>query len=136
MELTINNEEAVARLSMIAYFDLLFQILQSSQNNLRPGGDTGDPRAGGVVDGVQDGGVRGIQRSLAAAGSAVGAFGTVGLDVVQLDVIGNILGVRNAAALQAGVLGQVVEVLAEGIQAMPKQAVIDAWGRTIADQLN
>ena len=32
--------------------------------------------------------------------------------------------------------GQVVEVLAEGIQAMPKQAVIDAWGRTIADQLN
>ena len=32
--------------------------------------------------------------------------------------------------------GQVVEVLAEGIQAMPKQAVIDAWGRTIADKLN
>ena len=32
--------------------------------------------------------------------------------------------------------GQVVEVLAEGIQAMPKQAVIDAWGQTIADQLN
>ena len=65
------NEEAVARLSMIAYFDLLFQILQSSQNNLRQSGDTGDPGAGSVVDGVQDGGVRGIQRSLAAAGSAV-----------------------------------------------------------------
>ena len=32
--------------------------------------------------------------------------------------------------------GQVVEVLAEGIQAMPKQAVIDAWGQTIANQLN
>lgn len=32
--------------------------------------------------------------------------------------------------------GQVVEVLAEGIQAMPKQAVIDAWGQTIADKLN
>ena len=32
--------------------------------------------------------------------------------------------------------GQVVEVLAEGIQAMPKDAVIDAWGQTIADQLN
>ena len=27
--------------------------------------------------------------------------------------------------------GQVVEVLAEGIQAMPKQAVIDAWGVTV-----
>ena len=32
--------------------------------------------------------------------------------------------------------GQVVEVLAEGIQAMPKQAVIDAWGQTIANRLN
>ena len=32
--------------------------------------------------------------------------------------------------------GQVVEVLAEGIQAMPIQAVIDAWGQTIANRLN
>ena len=29
-----------------------------------------------------------------------------------------------------------VVVLADAIQAMPKQAVIDAWGQTIADQLN
>ena len=29
-----------------------------------------------------------------------------------------------------------VVILADAIQAMPKQAVIDAWGQTIADQLN
>lgn len=32
--------------------------------------------------------------------------------------------------------GQVVEVLAEGIQATPKDAVIAAWGEAIANELN
>ena len=45
--------EAVVRLSMIAYFTLLFQILQCRQNHLRQSGDTGDPCAGGVHVGGQ-----------------------------------------------------------------------------------
>ena len=44
---------------------------------------------------------------------------------------GNLL--ENAMTLDENM--QVV-VLADAIQAMPKQAVIDAWGQTIADQLN
>ena len=57
--------------------------------------------------------MRSIQRSFAAAGSTVRTIGTVGLQVVQLDVVGNVLGIRNTAAVQAGVLGQILEVLGQ-----------------------
>ena len=65
--------------------------------------------------------MRCIQRGLAAAGGAVGAVGPVGLGVVQLNVVGDVLGVGDAAVFQAGVLVQVVEVLA--------QRQTDAWAR-------
>ena len=91
----------------------LLQLSQGSQHNFGQSGNAGDAGAGSVVDGVQDCGVRSIQRSLATAGSTVGTIGTVSLQVVQLDVIGNILGIRNAAVLQAGVLGQILEVLGQ-----------------------
>ena len=93
---------------------LLLQRLERGEHLVRAGRDAGDAGAGGVVDGVQDGRVRRIQRGLAAAGGAVGAVGTVGLVVVQLDVIGNVIGVRDAAAQEAGLLLEIVEVLAEG----------------------
>ena len=89
----------------------LLQLSQGSQDDFGQSGDAGDPSAGSIVDSVQDCGVRSIQRSLAAAGSTVRTIGTVGLQIMQLDVIGNILGIRNTAVLQAGVLGEVLEVL-------------------------
>ena len=54
---------------------LRLHLLEGREHDLGQGRDAGDTRAGGVVDGVEDGRVRGVQRGLAAAGGAVGAVG-------------------------------------------------------------
>ena len=105
--------------------ELLLQLFQGGQDLLGQGRDAGHAGAGGIVDGVQDGGVRSIQRGLAAAGGTVGAVGTVGLVVVQLDVIGNIVGVRDAALEQAGVLVQILEVLGQSKADALGQAAVE-----------
>ena len=102
----------------------LFQSLERFEHLLRQGRDAGDAGAGGVVDGVEDGGVRGIQRGLAAAGGTVGAVGTVGLVEVQLDVIGGVVRVRDAALEKAGVLREILKVLGQRkADALDKAAV-------------
>ncbi len=104
---------------------LLLEGLEGGEHLVRAGRDAGDARAGGVVDGVQDGGVRGVQRSLAAAGGAVGAVRAVGLVVDDLDVIGHVVRVGDAALEQAGLLLEIVKVLAEGKADALGQAAVE-----------
>ena len=70
----------------------LLQLSQGSQDDLGQSGDAGDTSAGSVVNCVQNCGVRSIQRSFATASCAVRTIGTVGLQIVQFDVIGNLCG--------------------------------------------
>ncbi len=92
---------------------LFSECLQGGEHLVRRGRDTGDTGSGGIEDRVEDGRVRRIQRGLAAAGSTVGAGGTIGLVVDELDVIRDVLDVRDAALEQAGVLRQIFEVLGQ-----------------------
>ena len=69
--------------------------------------------------------MRGVQRSLAAAGGAVGAVRTVGLVVDDLDVVGNVVRVGDAALEKAGLLLEIVEVLAEGQADALGQAAVE-----------
>ena len=58
--------------------------------------------------------MRGVQRGLAAAGGAVGAVRTrVVLLVHELDVVGRVVRVRDAALGERGVLLEVLEVLGQ-----------------------
>ena len=104
-------------LHSIIFFQLLKALLnffQSFENDLRTCGNACYTRAGSVEDGVQYSRVRCIQRSLAAAGGTVRSVGTrVVLLVYELDVIGNIAGIRNTALEKAGVYLEVFEVFGE-----------------------
>ena len=74
--------------------------------------------------------MRSIQRSFADTSSTVGAVGTVGLVEVQLDIIGNVVGVRNTTLEQGGLLLQIVEVLAQSkANALCKTAVAVAFNK-------
>ena len=92
-------------------FKDLLNIFEGFENDLRTCRNTSYARTCRVENGVQDRRVRRIQRSFAAACSTVRSVGTrVILLVYKLNIVRNVVGIRNTALEKAGVYLEIFKI--------------------------